>query len=458
MLPVYVWAPEEEGRWVPGAAQRWWLHHALAALDDALCQRGSRLLVRSGPALEVLQGLMAESGATAVYWTRRYEPVAMARDEALKSTLRQRGIEVRSFPGAALREPFEILNRAGAAFQVYTPFFKHYLALGDVAAPLPPPAVLAAPERWPEQLSIAALGLLPRLGWANGFSNHWKPGLMGAERALEDWVAGAVQDYAGTRNFPALTAGVSRLSPHLHFGELSPRRLWWAVRGLDPLAPLAAAPGLPWLRQLIWREFAQHLLFHFPHTDQAPLRPEFADFPWADGGPTLTAWQRGETGYPLVDAGMRELWQTGYLHNRVRMVVASFLVKHLLIDWRAGADWFWDTLLDADLANNTLGWQWSAGCGADAAPYFRIFNPVLQGTRFDAAGDYVRRWVPELARLPDAHLHAPWQMPAGELAALGVTLGRSYPAPLVEHSAARERALKAYARMTGRRPAVAEEE
>jgi deoxyribodipyrimidine photo-lyase len=451
VLPLYVWAPESEGGWPPGAAARWWLHHALTDLAQPLARRGSRLLVAQGDPLAVLEGLIVQTGARGVYWTRRYDGVAVTRDARIESQLTALGREARSFPGSTLHEPFEVRNRAGAPFQVFTPFFRHLLSLGDPPRPLPAPERIPAPEAWPESLPIEALGLLPRLPWAAGFSRHWRPGPGGAEAALQRWLdGGGWREYAARRNEPGLEDGVSHLSPHLHLGEISPRRIWWALRDLVPEAFVAEHPGLPWLRQLVWREFAQHLLYHFPHTDREPLEAAFAHFPWqAPAAGVLAAWQQGQTGYPLVDAGMRELWQTGWMHNRVRMVVASFLVKHLLIDWRQGAAWFWDTLVDADLANNTLGWQWTAGCGADAAPYFRIFNPVTQGEKFDPEGRYLRRWVPELAALDSACIHAPWQAPAAALAKAGVRLGVDYPRPLVDHQAARARALAALASLRG---------
>lgn len=449
VLPLYIWAPEAEGAWAPGAASRWWLHHALEDLDRVLVEHGSRLVLARGEPQAVLSRMCEETGAAGVFWTRRHEPAAVARDEHIAQALRAAGREAQDFPGATLREPSEVRNRAGGPFQVFTPLFRHYLALGEPPRPLPAPPLIPAPERWPDSLPLAALGLLPRLPWAERFPTVWQPGPRGAEAALERWLTGGWRAYAQRRNEPGRDDGVSRLSPHLHFGEISVRRLWWAVRDLAPETPIDVHPGLPWLRQVIWREFAHHLLHHFPHTDHEPLRGEFAHFPWLEPHPgLLAAWQQGRTGYPLVDAGMRELWHTGWMHNRVRMVVASFLVKHLLIDWRHGAAWFWDTLVDADLPNNTLGWQWTAGCGADAAPYFRIFNPVTQAQRFDGEGHYVRRWVPELARLQTPDLFAPWEAPAALLECAGVRLGVDYPRPVVDHGAARARALEALTAMT----------
>ena len=328
---------------------------------------------------------------------------------------------------------------------MFTPFYKHLLTLPALPAPLPAPARLAAPARWPAGVSLADFHLLPTIDWAGGMRAAWTPGEAGAAKVLDQFDDRRATRYNADRDQPALPA-TSRLSPHLHFGEITPRQIWHAVSLRHEQERMPGAVD-PYLRQVVWREFAHHLLFHFPHTPEQPLRPEYAKFPWRSDARALRAWQRGRTGYPIVDAGMRELWHTGWMHNRVRMITSSFLVKHLLLHWSEGARWFWDTLVDADLANNTLGWQWVAGCGADAAPYFRIFNPILQGRKFDTAGAYIRKWVPELARLDDEALHAPWEVPPLLLAEAGVVLGKTYPRPLVEHGMARDRALAALSAM-----------
>ncbi len=442
-LPVFLWSPEEEAPWEPGEASRWWLHQSLRALDESLRALGSRLLLRRGPSGAALLALARETGAKAVLWNRRYEPAVIARDARIKDELRAAGLEAASFNSALLHEPWTIHNQSGKPFQVFTPFWRHCLTHPDPAPPAVAPAKLAVPAAWPASAPLETLELEPRLPWAGGLRAAWQPGETGAQRQLGRFLQTALASYTDGRNRPDLT-GTSRLSPHLHFGEISPRQVWHA---LASRAQSTAWRSSQFLAEVGWREFAHHQLYHFPHTPTEPLRPEFKKFPWHTDAALLRAWQKGCTGYPIVDAGLRELWTTGWMHNRVRMIVASFLVKDLLISWQEGARWFWDTLVDADLAQNTLGWQWTAGCGADAAPYFRVFNPITQGEKFDPTGAYVRRWCPELARLPNACLHQPHRAPSDLLRAAGVELGRSYPAPIVNHATAREVALEAFSRL-----------
>ena len=445
VIPVFIWSPEEEGKWPPGAASRWWLHQSLASLGDALGSRNSRLLLRSGDALCALRDVLAKTGATAVYWSRRYEPAAIERDARVKKALRESGCEAESFKAALLHEPWELKTGAGGPYQVFTPFWRVCLKMPEPPRPLPVPAQIPAPNAWPASETLAAFNLEPKVDWATGLRAGWRPGEAGAQAQLDKFVTGAASSYATGRDLPA-TEGTSRLSPHLHWGEISPRQIWHAL-GATAIRRSGGGDESSadvFRREIGWREFAHHLLYHFPRTPEKPLRAEFERLEWARSAKALGAWQRGRTGYPIVDAGMRELWTTGWMHNRVRMIVASFLTKDLLLPWQQGAKWFWDTLVDADLANNTLGWQWSAGCGADAAPFFRIFNPVSQGEKFDAGGSYVRRWVPELAQLPAKWIHRPWEAPPQILRSAGMKLGETYPQPIVNHAEARLRALAAF--------------
>ena len=447
VIPVYILDDAGEGNWPAGGAARWWLHHALASLEASLREHGSRLVLAKGNSRAVLRELVNSTEAGAVYWNRRYEPASIARDGAILVEFAAGGLDARSFNSALLNEPAAIKNKQDRPFQVFTPYWRTCLAV-PVAPPLrfAVPAI-PAPAKWPQSLELADLELLPRNDWGAGLAATWQPGEAGGAKRLRHFAAQAMEAYADHRNRPDLD-GTSMLSPWLHCGEISPRQIWSAVKaqakdtGVFPPSNGARV----FLSEVGWREFAHHLLFHFPSTPEQPLRADFARFSWAEdpGGAKLRAWQRGLTGYPLVDAGMRQLWHAGWMHNRVRMVAASFLVKHLRLPWTQGAAWFWDTLVDADLAGNTLGWQWTAGCGADAAPYFRVFAPVRQGAKFDPDGDYVRRWVPELARLPAGNIHAPWEAPPAVLAAAGVRLGENYPMPMVEHVAARDAALAAF--------------
>jgi deoxyribodipyrimidine photo-lyase len=378
IVPVFIHAPEEERPWSPGGASNWWLHQSLKSLAASLWELGSQLIIRRGPTPEALHALVSETGATAVFWNRRYEPAVIARDTIVKDALRSDGVEVESFNAALLHEPWTIQNQSGKPFRVFTPFWRHCLTKPAHPAPLPVPRKIIAPEQSPKTLALAALELEPKINWAAGLKTKWQPGEVGAHAHLKRFLHAAHANYGDQRNRPDLI-GTSRLSPHLHFGEISPRQIWSALQH-----HAGAAGGTDWrasqfLTEVGWREFAHHLLYHFPQTPLLPLREDFNQFPWRKDAAFLAAWQKGGTGYPIVDAGMRELWATGWMHNRARMIVASFLVKDLLLSWTEGARWFWDTLVDADLAQNTLGWQWTAGCGADAAPYFRVFNPMSQG-------------------------------------------------------------------------------
>ncbi len=446
IIPVFILATDEEGAWRSGEASDWWLHQSLGMLDKLLHKHHSKLILRTGNSLSVLLDLAKETKAAAVYWNRRYEPASIARDKIVKAKLRQDGFTAESFNGSLLFEPWEVSTKEDRPYQVFSAFWRACQAKGEPVEPQPAPARIPIPKEWPESASLDSLHLEPTRSWTEGLQAAWKPGSAGAATLLKSFIHDAIGNYETGRNHPA-EVGTSRLSPHLHFGEISTRMIWHAVRRhlTHPKAGTHdRANAETYLKELGWREFAHHLLYHFPTTTDHPLRPEFAKFPWEENPKALRAWQRGQTGYPIVDAGMRELWATGWMHNRVRMIVASFLVKDLRLHWRHGAAWFWDTLVDADLANNTLGWQWSAGCGADAAPYFRVFNPMLQSEKFDAAGAYLRQWVPELRELPTKWLHAPWTAPKDVLAKAGVTLGKTYPNPIVDHGEARAAALDAF--------------
>lgn len=441
VIPVFVLEPAAP--WSPGAASRVWLHDALAALGQAFEARGSRLLLGVGPPEVVLAELAAATGATALSFNARVEPAGRACDARVERALGAR-LTVRVFNGSLLLDPARVATGSGTPYRVFTPFWRQVLALLGNAEPavLPAPTRLLAPAVWPATPSLETLALLPQVRWDLPLRAHWPASEAAAHAAMARFLDTAIEGYPTARDLPA-SAGVSRLSPYLHLGQLSPQQVWREVHlraaGEGRMAPSAAA--LSWLRQLVWREFAQHLLWHFPATAQAPLRPEFDRFPWCEDGPGLRRWCRGQTGFPIVDAGLRELWQTGWMHNRVRMIVASFLTKDLGLHWLEGARWFWDTLIDANLANNTLGWQWVAGCGADAAPYFRIFNPLTQSLKFDPQGEYLRRWLPELAGLSNADLHAPAQAGPLSLLAAKVRLGQDYPAPMLDHGLARVAAL-----------------
>lgn len=440
-VPVYIHAPLEEAPWAPGAATQAWLHHSLEALSAALAGLGSRLIIRCGASLAEIEKIMAEIDVEAVYWNRLYEPRAIARDSLLKDALKTRGVHAESFNGALLVEPWTVATGAGEPYRVFTPFWRNASQRVPSQIAQPSPSALPAVPQQLASDAVAALGLLPGKRWDLGFWNCWQPGEAGAADLLDAFMDGAAHGYKEQRNFPDRT-GSSKLSPHLHFGEISPRQV--CARVLAESRPAVAQPDIAqYLSELGWREFSHHLLFHFPQTAEKNLSPKFDRFPWAPVDPEfLERWQQGRTGVPLVDAGMRELWQTGWMHNRVRMVVASFLCKNLRYHWRNGAAWFWDTLVDADLANNSQGWQWTAGTGADAAPYFRIFSAIAQSERFDPRGNYIRRWLPELVDLPIPALFAPWQHPE-----LARRLAPAYPSqPIIDLKSSREDALQAYQR------------
>lgn len=436
ILPVFIQDSASETPWAPGAASNAWLHRSLLALDNDLHKLGSRLIFREGDSLQSLRQLVSETGATHVYWNRRYEPGIMQRDAAIKESLKEQGIQVRSFNGSLLAEPWQIQNQAGNPFQVFTPYWRHHRLKILVTSPLPTPSPAVFCKQFdalPSRL-LDDLKLTPSIHWDRGFWQRFTPGESGAHHALKRFVnQGILLQYGTGRDRPDQHQ-TSRLSPHLHFGEISPRQILHAIKeaGVE-----TAHDASIFLSEVGWREFAYHLIYHFPDTTHSPLKSKFESFPWNPSRNHLDAWKHGHTGIPIVDAGMRELWHTGWMHNRVRMIVASFLVKNLLIPWQEGARWFWDTLVDADLASNAMGWQWVAGCGADAAPYFRIFNPVLQSQKFDPRGDYIRTWIPELQAVTSPLVHTPWKD-----ASLIRTTG--YPEKRISLIESRNRALEAY--------------
>lgn len=445
IIPVYILDDDTPGKWRPGGAARWWLAGSLRALRGDLEKRGSRLILRRGKAISVLLQLAEETGAQDVYLTRGYEPSMVGLEKKLANALGERNIACHRYGGHLLNEPETLRNKSGEPFKVFTPFYKASLTKEQPATPLPAPKTIAAPADWPKSERLEDWRLEPtKPDWAGGMREAWTPGEAGARDRLHAFIDEAMGGYGEGRNAIG-EDGTSRLSPHLAFGEISPRQCWHAIETAAEGRKRRGAEA--YIRELYWREFSYHLLFHWPDLPKKAFRPAFDHFPWKADGKALKAWQKGRTGYPVVDAGLRQLWTTGWMHNRVRMIAASLLVKHLLIPWQKGADWFWDTLVDADLANNSASWQWVAGSGADAAPYFRVFNPMLQGKKFDADGAYVRRWVPELAGLPNEYIHSPWDAPKEVLAEAGVTLGKTYPKPIVEHEKGRARALEAYQRL-----------
>jgi deoxyribodipyrimidine photo-lyase len=431
-----------------GAASRWWLHGSLQALQVSLAKHGGRLTLLRGTPTDTLAKLATAVNAAAFYWNRRYDAPGRALDAALETALKRQGITVRTFNGHLLHEPETIRNQSGKPFRVFTPYWRAAVKLGPPEAPLRAPRKLHFQRLRPltiklQPVPLARLGLEPQKpDWSGGLRSTWSPGEAAAHTHLKRFLATTLSDYSTDRDRPD-RLGTSRLSPYLAFGNISVRQIWHTAHAAVRKAP---TPGkqrqlAKFLAELGWREFNYQILYHHPDLAERNFQSRFDPLRWRTDRRGLEAWQRGRTGYPIVDAGMRELWSTGWMHNRVRMVVASFLIKHLLIDWRTGEQWFWDTLVDADPANNPGNWQWVAGSGADAAPYFRIFNPILQGEKFDPNGDYVRRWVPELARLPSKVIHKPWAAKAEQLAAAGVRLGKTYPRPVVDHDKARHRAL-----------------
>jgi deoxyribodipyrimidine photo-lyase len=441
VICLYIREPSDDLAGANGGAQAWWLHHSLVSLDTSLRQRGNRLVTLTGDPRHLVEWVAQKTGAESVFWNRRYDGPGREIDSEIKASLKKKGVRAESSPGFLLHDPTVLKTLQGKHYSVYTPFWKAF------AAGYQPPEPIEAPEMIPgsdfdlDLEPIDSWKLLPtRPNWAKGFESFWEPGEAGAQKLLHSFTVKALGGYGEQRDFPA-ESHTSRLSPHLAFGEISPHAIW---RAMDSVGKRVDAEDVTRFRkEIVWRDFAWHTLFHNPRLDSVNLDRRFDSFAWHRSKAKLEAWQRGLTGYPIVDAGMRELWQTGTMHNRVRMIAASFLIKDLLIDWREGERWFRDTLVDADVASNPFNWQWVAGCGADAAPFFRIFNPILQGEKFDAKGDYVRRWCPELGKLPDKFVHRPFEANQEVLKKAGIALGKDYPKPVVDHAKARDMALEA---------------
>lgn len=439
ILPVFILDDDNAGQWRRGAASKWWLYKSLQSLNASL---DGHIVFRSGKAGDILADLIEQSGAKAVFWNRCYEPWRITRDKDIKTALKDQGLEVQTFNASLLWEPWEISKDDGTPYKVFTPFYrKGCLKAKEPDAPQPAPATISFADFSP-RYSESDLDLLPKIQWYRSIDQLWQPGEDGARKRLDAFLDEGMKGYKDGRNRPDKEK-VSRLSPHLHFGEISPREVWHSAQARGMQAHWESDMDT-FCSELGWREFSYSLLYYNPDLMRTPLQKKFEDFPWEKNDKALQAWQKGQTGIPVIDAGMRQLWQTGWMHNRVRMIVASFLIKNLRIHWHEGEDWFWDTLVDADLANNSASWQWVAGCGADAAPYFRIFNPVTQGQKFDPCGDYVRQFVPELKNMPDKYLHNPWEASEAILQKAGVTLGNTYPKPIADLKESRKTALECF--------------
>ena len=439
VLPIYILDDENSQEFKMGSASRWWLHNSLQSLNESL--DGKLSIYSQNPEI-VIQELLKKYEVKAVFWNRCYEPWRIDRDIDIKAYLDDKNIENKSFNSHLLWEPWEISKDDGTPYRVFTPYYKKGCL--NAEEPRLPSKNLKIDTIFYDQdcEQIDTLDLLPRINWYSQIQEAWKPGEEGAQKRLDQFLEEGLLDYKEGRNFP-FKENVSRLSPHLHFGEISPNEVWYQAKTKESVSGIQKSLE-HFLSELGWREFSYYLLYHFPSLPKQNFQAKFNKFPWIKNESFLESWQKGETGYPIVDAGMRELWQTGYMHNRLRMVVGSFLVKNLLIDWREGEDWFWDCLVDADLASNSAGWQWVAGSGADAAPYFRIFNPVTQGLKFDSEGEYTKKYVPELKLLPNKFLFSPWEAPKEILEKAGIELGKDYPEPIVDLKYSRELALEAF--------------
>ena len=441
LIPIYILDEVNSGEFKMGAASKWWLHQSLTKLNESL---DGKLLVYQGNPHEILNKLIEEQEVSYVTWNRCYEPWRIDRDKEIKRNFEDKNVAVESFSASLLWEPWTISKDDGTPYRVFTPFYKKGCLNSE--EPRLPAGKVDLSNLYSEDLSsdsITDLNLLPTIKWYKSFEEEWNPGEIGAEQNLNSFLDSGLLNYKEGRNFPSQEF-VSRLSPHLHFGEISPNEVWYRAKTKEGISGIEKSLA-HFHSELGWREFSYYLLYHFPDLPNKNFQEKFDIFPWQENEEFLALWQKGNTGYPIVDAGMRELWQTGYMHNRLRMIVGSFLVKNLLIDWRFGERWFWDCLVDADLASNSASWQWVAGSGADAAPYFRIFNPITQGLKFDPEGEYTKKYVPELRDLPNKYLFSPWEAPDNILADAGIELGKNYPKPMVDLKLSRETALEAFA-------------
>lgn len=442
IIPVFIWNEEEGGQWSPGAASRWWLHQSLKDLDQSIVSHGGKLILRKGSAEKILPEIAKSIGAENVFFNRVYDPAGLQTQVSVETALEQAGVSSKSFNASLLNEPWEIKNGSGKPYQVFTPYWRASRS-GIYKEPSTfSPSELKFQSTNSKTETLNDLGLLPDHPWHEKLHTHWTVSEDEGHGMIRRTTEEVTRFYSNRRNIPSID-GTSRLSPYLAWGNISPRQICHAVLHAEEHS--GSRGENKFLTEIGWREFSYHLLYHFPHLPENPLRPKYASFPWKEDAKSLSNWQFGKTGYPLVDAGMKQLYETGWMHNRVRMVVASFLVKHLLLSWTEGAKWFWDTLVDADLASNTQGWQWAAGCGADAAPYFRIFNPILQGEKFDGSGKYVQKWIKPLRNFPSEWMFKPWEAPASILSEQNIILGKNYPHPCVNHPEARTRALDALA-------------
>ena len=448
LIPIYIWDENDTNPWRPGRASQWWLHQSISIFQKRLQDLGSNLLILKGSPDVELSRVAKESQASVVFWNRSYNPSEAKKIASITKALKETSVAVETFQGNLLCSPVELLKKDGSPYLVYTPFWRNFLTKYTPQKIDKPSKLPAIPNEFKHsEHDVSALQLLPELSWHENFHKYWNPGEQEALKQTKSFLKKKIADYNSARDLPAIN-GTSKLSPYLHFGEIHPQRILWLVfEEFGDLENITDPNIVQFCKEILWREFSYHLLNHFPKTPTHPLRESFKNFPWKKNKQLFNAWKRGQTGYPIVDAGMRQLWQTGWMHNRVRMITASFLVKHLGIPWQEGAKWFWDTLVDADLASNTQGWQWTAGCGADAQPFFRIFNPMTQGEKFDPEGSYVSNWCPELANIPPKWIYQPWTAPNEVLDKARVRIGDNYPHPIVDHKEARYEAILNYESM-----------